>query len=159
MFPLAPRRSARIAARATAAKKAVAAAAPPPAEPAPLRRSARLAVKEATRSNKELDEVVDFIRTALKTAYSEDQPISRTEQVTKCLTFIKAILTKYRRDKTFKKHFHSLGDKFMDTFRSKCQTFIKQITEEPTPNRILNADLIISSSKMLCILEGRTVWW
>jgi hypothetical protein len=156
MFPLAPRRSARIAARATAAKKAVAAAASPPV---PLRRSARLAVKAELRAMKERREVADFIRTHLEECVRGlHQTTCRTQRTILCTTFLKTVLTKVRKDKTFAKHLYSL-EKALGILRSKCDTFMEEIRQNPTPNRIVNINLIITCNTLTWVLEGRRVWW
>ena len=136
---VAPRRSKRLAAKAAAAP-----------EPVTPRRSERLQIKNAFTFYREKMKTIEYIRSIL-VEFTEalEKTTCRTKRATLCTEFFTILNTKLNQNKDFATHFRSLGDKFHETCKNKCLTFITEITNNPTPDMSINAEVIKSSSMLL----------
>jgi hypothetical protein len=136
---VAPRRSARLAAKASA----VTITSPP-------RRSERLKVKNALNFYREKAKTVEYIRGILFTFVDTlEKTTCRVKRATLCAEFFTILVTNLNKNKDFAKHFYSFGNRFRETCKEKCLAFITEITNDPTPDMAINAEVIKSSSMLL----------
>jgi hypothetical protein len=136
---VAPRRSKRLAAKAAAAP-----------EPVAPRRSERLMVKNAFTFYREKAKTVEYIRSILTDFVNTlEKTTCRVKRATLCAEFFTILVTNLNKNKDFAKHFYSFGEKFRETCKDKCLTFLTEISNNPTPDMEINAAVIKSSSMLL----------